>query len=138
MGETLLAMKFEPHFDRVTEARLAVEAICNKQYPHPAAGPLIDELLMAVTEAMNNAVEHSGAKEVEIELRADERGLIFRVTTAGIPFEPPTGVAFPDLDGPDGLPEGGFGLAIISEMTDSVEYEHRDGYNIITLTKYIS
>lgn len=138
MGEILLAMKFEPLFDRVSEARLAVQDICKKHYPQPGAEPLLSELLMAATETMNNAVEHSGAKEVEIELIGEGHGLIFRVLTAGNRFDPPADVAFPDLDGPDGLPEGGFGLAIISEMADSVQYDYRDGKNIVTLTKYIS
>lgn len=138
MDEDIFTMKFAPSFESVSAARLAVQDVCEKHYPQPGAAVLVGELLMAATEAMNNAVEHSGAQEVEIELSAGVRGLTFRVITAGKRFEPPADVAFPDLDGPGGLPEGGFGLAIIREMTDSVAYDYRDGKNIVTLTKNIS
>lgn len=138
MGDAVFSMKVEPSFERVSEARVAVRNFCKKHRPQPGADPLIGELLMAATEAMNNAVEHSGAKEVEIELVAGARSLVFRVMTAGKRFDPPADVAFPDLDGPGGLPEGGFGLAIIREMVDSVQYDYHDGKNIVTLTKNIS
>ncbi|MBA4372721.1 MAG: hypothetical protein C0402_07625 [Thermodesulfovibrio sp.] len=138
MDNTVFSTKIEPTFENVSATRLAVEAACKKNYPQPAAEPLIGELLMAATEAMNNAVEHSGAKEVEIELAAGAQGLIFRIKAAGKRFDPPAEIGFPDLDGPDGLPEGGFGLAIIREMVDAVDYAYNDGKNTITLTKYIS
>lgn len=138
MGDAVFSMKVEPSFERVSEARVAVQNFCKKHRPQPGADQLIGELLMAATEAMNNAVEHSGAKEVEIELIAGARSLVFRVMTAGKRFDPPADVAFPDLDGPGGLPEGGFGLAIIREMVDSVQYDYHDGKNIVTLIKNIS
>ncbi|TAN40373.1 MAG: ATP-binding protein [Nitrospirae bacterium] len=138
MGDAVVKMKIEPTFENVSAVRLAVQDVCRKQYGWPGAEPLIDELLMAATEAMNNAVEHSGAKEVEIELIAGARRLVVRVLTAGKRFDPPSEVAFPDLDGPGGLPEGGFGLAIIREMADAVHYDYCDGKNIVTLEKNIS
>ncbi|MHB8880570.1 MAG: ATP-binding protein [Thermodesulfovibrionales bacterium] len=138
MGDAVFRMKIEPTFENVSVARLAVQDICRKQYAWPGAESLIDELLMAATEAMNNAVEHSGAKEVEIELIAGARRLVMRVKTEGKRFHPPSEVAFPDLDAPGGLPEGGFGLAIIREMVDAVHYDYHDGKNIVTLEKNIS
>jgi anti-sigma regulatory factor (Ser/Thr protein kinase) len=138
MNDIAFSMTFEPVFEHVSTARVAVQDVCRKYYPQPGAEPLIGELLLAATEAMNNAVEHSAAKEVEIELIAGTQSLIFRVLTAGARFEPPADVSFPDLDSSAGLPEGGFGLAIIKEMVDSVQYDYCDGKNIVTLTKYIS
>lgn len=131
------SMKIEPTFENVSVVRHAVQESCGKHYPQAAAEPLIEELLMAATEAMNNAVEHACTKEVEIELVAGAQGLIFRAISAGERFTPPAEVAFPDLDSPEGLPEGGFGLALIREMVDVVAYDYHDGKNIITLTKYI-
>ena len=36
------------------------------------------------------------------------------------------------------LVEGGFGLAIIQELVDKVDYEYRDSKNILTIKKTLS
>lgn len=135
MQEKVISLKFEPVFKNVDAARIAVHNACRERYPQPGADSLIDELLLAVTEAMNNAVEHAGAKEVEIELLAGPEGLVFRMITSGERFDPTAGIAFPDLDAAEELPEGGFGRALIAEMVDSMKYEYRGGRNILTLEK---
>ncbi len=135
MKEKIISLKFEPLFKNVDEARAAVHNACRERYRQPGAELLINELLLAVTEAMNNAVEHSGGKEVEVELFAGPEGLIFRMSTAGERFDPTAGIAFPDLDAAEELPEGGFGRALIAEMVDSMQYEYRGDRNILTLEK---
>ena len=135
MAEEIISLKFEPVFKNVDAARIAVHNACRERYRHPAAEPLIGDMLIAVTEAMNNAVEHSGARELEIEMVAGHQSLIFRMITAGAQFDPTAGVAFPDLDAAEELPEGGFGRALIAEMVDSVKHEYSEGRNILTLEK---
>ena len=135
MDEKIISLIFKPVFGNVDSARVAVHNACRERYLLPGSEPLIGELLLAVTEAMNNAVEHSGAEEVEIEVIAGDQSLVFRLITAGEPFDPTAGAVFPDLDAAEELPEGGFGRALIAEMVDSVKYEYRGGRNILTLEK---
>lgn len=135
MDEKIISMKFKPVFEDVDAARRAVDAACRQYYPKPESGQLIGDLLLAVTEAMNNAVEHSGAKEIEIEVTAGPQKLMFRIITAGALFDPTVGVAFPDLDDSEELPEGGFGRALIMEMADVVKYDYSEGRNILTFEK---
>ncbi|MBI5846990.1 MAG: ATP-binding protein [Nitrospirae bacterium] len=135
MDQNIISLKFEPTFGNVDAARAAVHTACRERFLQPGSDALIGDLLLAVTEAMNNAVEHSGAKELEIEVIAGQQGLIFRMITAGEKFDPTAGVAFPDLDAAEELPEGGFGRALIMEMVDSVKFEYREGRNILTLEK---
>ncbi len=135
MDQRIISLKFKPVFENVDSARIAVHNACRDRYLQPGSESLIGELLLAVTEAMNNAVEHSGAEEVEIEVIAGSQSLVFRMMTAGERFDPTAGVAFPDLDDSEELPEGGFGRALIAEMVDSVTYEYREGRNILTLEK---
>jgi serine/threonine-protein kinase RsbW len=137
MDKKIISLKIEPSFGNVDAARVAVQTACKERYMQPGSDERIGDLLLAVTEAMNNAVEHSGAKEMEIELLAGQQGLIFRMITAGEQFDPTAGAAFPDLDAADELPEGGFGRALIAEMVDSVKYEYNGGRNILTLEKNI-
>ncbi|MDP2156708.1 MAG: ATP-binding protein [Nitrospirota bacterium] len=135
MDEKILSRKFKPVFENVDAARVAVHTACRERYLQPGSNALIGDLLLAVTEAMNNAVEHSGAKELEIEVIAGPQNLMFRMITSGKRFDPTAGVAFPDLDTAEELPEGGFGRALIAEMVDSVKYEYVEGRNILTLEK---
>ncbi|MBI5633966.1 MAG: ATP-binding protein [Nitrospirae bacterium] len=135
MDEKIITLKFKPVFENVDSARIAVHNACRERYQQPGSDPLISDLLLAATEAMNNAVEHSGAKEVEIEVIAGPQGIVFRMITAGDRFDPTAGTAFPDLDAAEELPEGGFGRALIAEMVDSEKYEYSEGRNILTLEK---
>lgn len=135
MEENIISLKFKPVFENVDAARVAVHTACRERYLLPGSDSLISDLLLAVTEAMNNAVEHSGAKELEIEVLTGPQNLIFRIITSGERFDPTIGVAFPDLDATKELPEGGFGRALIAEMVDAVKYEYRAGRNILTLEK---
>jgi anti-sigma regulatory factor (Ser/Thr protein kinase) len=135
MDQRFISLKFKPVFENVDSARVAIHNACRELYLRPGSDSLIGELLLAVTEAMNNAVEHSGAKEVEIEVIADQQSVVFRMITAGNKFDPTAGVAFPDLDASEDLPEGGFGRALIAEMVDSVKYEYSGCNNILTLEK---
>ncbi|MBI5076106.1 MAG: ATP-binding protein [Nitrospirae bacterium] len=135
MDERIISLRFKPVFENVDSARVAVHNACREHYLQPGSDTLTDELLLAATEAMNNAVEHSGTEEVEVEVIAREQSLVFRLITAGEQFDPTASAAFPDLDADEELPEGGFGRALIAEMTDSVTYEYREGRNILTLEK---
>jgi len=93
------------------------------------------DFCMAINEAMNNAVEHSGSPLVEIEILTDENCMTFRMRTCGKRFDPTGRAAFPDPDTLEDLPEGGYGLALIQAYVDHLDYEYRDGKNILTLKK---
>ena len=138
MTDPTLSLRCAPTFENADKVREAVQKLCRDRYRQPGMEAQLGDLLLAIAEAMNNAVEHSGAAEMEIEVVAGARALIFRLATAGEPFDPTAGAAFPDLDAPDGLPEGGFGRALIAALTDSVTYEYLQGRNVLTLEKQLT
>jgi len=117
--------------------RAALKGFCNESYRGAEAEARTWDLCLAATEAMNNAVEHSGAEQVEIEISADEAGVVFRIITQGERFDPTVGVLMPVLKDGEELQEGGFGLAIIKEMVDGLRYEYIEGKNVMTLDKII-
>jgi serine/threonine-protein kinase RsbW len=138
MTDATLSLRLPPTFENVDKVREAVRKLCRDRYRGQESESLLGEMLLAMVEAMNNAVEHSRAAEMEIDVVAGARGLRFRMATAGEPFDPAVGASFPDLDDSEGLPEGGFGLALIAALTDRASYQYRESKNVLTLEKSLT
>jgi len=138
MTEPVLSLRLPPTFESVDKVREAVRELCRDRYRQPGSEELLGDLLLAIAEAMNNAVEHARAPAIEIEIVAGARSLVFRMLTAGVPFDPTVAASFPDLDAPEGLPEGGFGRALIAALTDRVSYEYLQGKNVLTIEKQLT
>lgn len=95
-----------------------------------------DDLCQIVSELVNNAVEHGKSSYLLGELTVRKDRVAFTLTTDGIPFDP-TGVdaEMPDFDDQNDLPEGGYGLAIIRNLSDEFTYRYADGKNMTTVAK---
>lgn len=134
MDERLLTMEFEAHFRNVDLARAAIQGISGECFGKDAERAA--DITMAVTEAINNAVEHSGAAAIKVEVFWDEKELRVLVISAGPPFDP-TAVAA-ELSEEDMLErdEGGYGLYLIRELVDRFEYEYNESCNIWKLVKF--
>jgi len=126
-----------PIFEEVDVARKIAEEICEEYYAGAGLQEPIGDFLLAITEAMNNVVEHGQASHIEVELTALPARIVFVVRSDGRPFDPTQDVSMPDMGDSEGLPEGGFGRALILELLDEVRYEHKDGSNVLKLTKNI-
>ncbi len=101
------------------------------------------ELRLCVAEALNNIVEHA-YKGVEgkpiyakIDVHSDRLEVV--LIDEGMPLPgytvPETEVDFDPTD-LENLPEGGFGWMLIREQMDKVDYERRDGCNVLTLARH--
>ncbi len=137
-GQTRLGLSFKPCFDRVDDIRVAVRKACADHFHLPESNPNITDFCQAVTELMNNAVEHSGAGSIRADLHFSGRETAFVLTTDGPPFDPTGKAELPEPDASGDWPQGGYGLAIIQRLVDGIEHEYRDGYNRVTLKKTIS
>lgn len=122
----------------IDSARAKIREFCEKIFSEPDHRSSLYDFYLAITEAMNNAMEHSGAKSIDVSVIAVDGEAIFTMITPGDRFDPTAKRTMPDIDSPAGLPEGGFGLAIIQELMDSVAYEYREYKNIFTLKKKIT
>lgn len=131
------ALTMVPIFAEVDLARKVAEEVCLEYYAAAGKEEVVGEVVLAITEAMNNVVEHGKASQVEVELTALPGRIDFVIRSDGLPFDPTVDVAMPDLGGADDLPEGGFGRALILELMDEVKYEFIDGKNVLRLTKII-
>ncbi len=136
-GQTRLGLSFKPCFDRVDDIRTAVREASADHLRLPESDPNITDFCQAVTELMNNAVEHSGAKSIKADLHFSGRETAFTLTTDGLPFDPTGKAELPEPDASGDWPQGGYGLGIIQRLVDGIEHEYRDGYNRVTLKKTI-
>lgn len=134
----VVTIKLGQDFAEIANVRATIRDYCERHFPEPGHRSSLDDFYLATTEAMNNAVEHSGATDIGVAVGAAGDVAIFKMITPGARFDPTAKRQMPDLDSGEELPEGGFGLAIIQELMDSVTYEYRGGKNILTLKKTIT
>jgi len=83
----------------------------------------VADLEVAVTEAVSNVIRHSyendSSQEVDLSMKVDDEKLTITITDVGRPFDR-SAQAPVDLDVPH---EGGYGLYLIEEIMDEVEWE---------------
>ncbi|WP_136806801.1 ATP-binding protein [Desulfosediminicola flagellatus] len=101
-----------------------------------------DDVEICVVEGINNVIEHAyihdPGKTVAIIVESNSTNLYIKIKDSGISMgkltEPEIDV---DLENINTLPEGGFGLYIIHNLMDSVQYGSVDGTNTLSMTKRI-
>ena len=95
------------------------------------------EISMAIIEATINAFEHSesGAGNVEIHFVIESDTLVIKVTDKGKGFDP-SKVKIPKIEEKLGADrKRGWGLKLIQELMDTVEYESTPEGTTVTMTK---
>lgn len=122
------------------DARSGVSNVVAELRTLGVPGSRVDEVQIALTEAVNNVVEHAYAGavpgEVMIQAKLLSERLWISITDAGAPY--PAG-ALPvgqpaDIEVPtEDLPEGGFGWFLIRELASQVQYERTNGNNNLSL-----
>ena len=95
-------------------------------------------LEVASVEVFTNIVRHAkgvlvGAP-VELVTHRVRQEFVLEVIHLGDPFTPPEELEETNFDV---FPEGGFGLIIIRNACDRVEYLHHDGVNTVRMSRYI-
>ena len=96
-------------------------------------------LNLALEEAVTNVVMYAypAGEEGDVDIVAalSEGSLLFTISDKGIPFDP---TKKEDADITLGVEErqiGGLGIFLVRQLMDTVEYERKDGYNILTMKK---
>lgn len=88
----------------------------------------VDEVVLAVHEALTNALRHGGGITSAVAALHGQE-LLVEVKDAGPPFDPNRHTRRP----PDPLAERGRGLWLISQIAASWELHRRRGYNCLRL-----
>lgn len=98
---------------------------------------LYGNVLIAVTEAVNNAIIHGNAfnqdKSVVVEVNQDDESFTFRVIDEGAGFDY---MNLPDPTAPENIEkENGRGIFLIQNLSDSLDFEENGKVAVITFDK---
>jgi serine/threonine-protein kinase RsbW len=128
---------------RLDEVRRVRKAVHRMGTDAPFTAEEWQQIKTCVGEAVNNAIIHGYGRqaghEVEVEIRLEKDRVVCTVADQGRPApqeawkEPRLEVSAEEVEK---LPEGGMGLYIMHQVMDRVEYESKDGRNVLTLIKF--
>jgi serine/threonine-protein kinase RsbW len=113
----VVRLRIPARAEYITLCRLALTGIARLR---ALSDELVADLKLALTEAASNSVRHAygdnnaGVVEISYELLPDR--LVIEVSDDGEGFDPMS-----SREEPDGLSEGGLGIAIIRAIADEVE-----------------
>ncbi len=92
----------------------------------------------AVVNVMNYAYPKGTTGNIHIEAEANDKRLKFTISDDGMPFDPTTRRPVDITQAAEERPIGGLGIHLITQIMDSINYEHRDNKNILTLRKKLN
>ena len=93
------------------------------------------EISMAIIESCINAFEHSKTKEIFIHFIVETDKLTIKVKDRGIGFDK-SKVEIPNIENKlNAERKRGWGLQLVSELMDSVEYDSDETGTTVTMTK---
>lgn len=96
---------------------------------------------LAVEEALVNVIHYAYPQPsgvVEIGYRKEPKKLFFIIKDRGLEFNPLENEKPLDRDSPlEERAEGGLGIHLIKNMTDAIDYQRIDGWNVLTLVQII-
>lgn len=97
----------------------------------------IDDIKLAVGEAVSNAIRHGQPTEkndrLTVRCMGDSEKIVVEIHNPGQPFDPDA-VPIPN---PNHLREGGMGIFFMRSTMDRVEYSFDETGTTVSLTKYI-
>lgn len=99
---------------------------------------IIAQMNIAVDEIFSNIARYARASDATVGCMVKDSTVTLRFADNGSPYDP---TEKPDPDTTLSAEErdvGGLGIFMVKKSMDSVEYEYRDGLNILTLTKKLS
>lgn len=99
------------------------------------------QLNLALEEAVANVINYAYPEgtegTVDIDARRERNNLSLVISDSGSAFDPTAREAVDISAGVADRPIGGLGIHLIRKIMDTVDYERREGRNILTITKKI-
>ena len=100
-----------------------------------SVGDGLSTIRLVAEELVVNVVDYSGSDYLDVETVRDADSVTLRFRDGGVPFNPLAKEA-PDTSLP--LEErriGGLGILMVTKMMDAVDYEYKDGENVLTVMR---
>lgn len=135
--EQTVTFSLSPDFSSVDTIRREVGLALQGWFDGRVDGGAISDFCQAICELVNNAVEHGECTVLEATLLLEPRAARFVLETDGEYFDTAASTAsMPEIDGNGNLPDGGFGLALIRNLSDGIRYQCVDGRNVTEIVKH--
>lgn len=99
---------------------------------------VINLINFAVDEIYSDIVRYSGADDATVSVAVEKERIVVSFADNGYPYDP---TKKPDPGTSLSAEErkiGGLGFYIVKKTMDTVEYEYKDGCNVLTLIKYVA
>ena len=100
---------------------------------------LSSQLMLAVEEAVVNVMSYAyplGTEgDITVTARATEQSLKFIIIDSGKAFDPTQRSSADVTLSAEERPIGGLGILLVQQLMDTINYEHIDGQNVLTLKK---
>ena len=100
------------------------------------------QMNLAIEEAVVNVMSYAypeGTKGyVDISAHSDGSDLTFVISDSGKPFDPTTKGDVDTTLPAEERSIGGLGIHLVKQLMDNIQYEYKDGHNVLTLKKKIS
>ncbi|MEX2483666.1 MAG: ATP-binding protein [Brumimicrobium sp.] len=128
------SVSFASSIDNLSLAETLVDEVCKKCSVHEDN---YGNILIAVTEAVNNAIKHGNKndlnKEVSISVVETDSDIKFRILDQGLGFD---FTNLPDPTSPENIEkESGRGIFLMKSLADNVEFENNGSQVILTFTQ---
>jgi anti-sigma regulatory factor (Ser/Thr protein kinase) len=92
---------------------------------------------LCVQEVVQNILDHSdrgdSSSGIELEAGFDGREAILRISDSGTPFDPRQAPTPVEADRLDKMQVGGWGIHLVREFTDRLDYQRVGEKNVVTL-----
>lgn len=129
-------IKITNRLEEVPQMMASIEDICTEEG--------IDEMTilginLALEEAVVNVVNYAYPEgtvgDIEMEVNADAKAIIFILRDHGKPFDPTAAKEVDITLSAEERQIGGLGIHLIRNYMDEVKYDYCDGQNVLTLVK---
>src|SRR5678815_2957501 len=122
----------------VAEVKAAFDGFAEE---HTLPAPVRRSLTVALDELLANALSHGetgrDACSMTVEVELDQERVTVTLTDDGPPFDP-FGRETPDTTlSVEERPIGGLGIHLVGQLMDQVNYQRRDGHNVVVLVKQL-
>ncbi len=113
-----------------------IDGFCSARDMAPQIGYAVN---LSIDEILTNTISYGydddDPHRIEITVRLEGEKLVVVIVDDSRTFDP-SQMRDPDIEASiEDRAVGGLGLFLVQQMMDSVEYQRRDGCNVVTLTK---
>lgn len=136
--DTLLELVLKNELEELKRLDLSVTEYCTS---HGFSSEIHFALKLSLEEVVANVISYGYMDDLEhsiiVKLDQSDGSIVIHVEDDGTAFNPLEQTP-PDIDAPvEERPIGGLGIHLVRHYMDSLEYERRDGRNILLMKKNI-